>query len=85
MDGRQGLLRQADELDERARGARKAFAASLPIEQIAEAWSDFRGEVDDFNRVRWSEESDRRERQRDAEEELIQARREQRGTSRLLD
>jgi hypothetical protein len=61
------------------------FAASLPIEQLAEAWSDFRGEVDDFNRGRWSDESQRRERQRDAEAELIQARREQQGTSRLLD
>jgi|tagenome__1003787_1003787.scaffolds.fasta_scaffold20515815_1 hypothetical protein len=61
------------------------FAASLPIDQLAEAWNDFRAEVDDFSRARWSDESARRERERAADEELLRARREQRGTSSLLD
>jgi hypothetical protein len=61
------------------------FPASLPIEQLAEAWSDFRGEVDERNRARWSAEAERREREREADEELRRARREQRGTSQLLD
>jgi hypothetical protein len=61
------------------------FPASLPIEQLAEAWNDFRTEVEEFNRARWSEEDARREQERDAEDALLRARREQQGTSGLLD
>jgi hypothetical protein len=61
------------------------FPASLPIEQLAEAWNDFRGEVAEANRADWSAEEARRDRERDAGEERTRARREQQGTSRLLD
>jgi hypothetical protein len=61
------------------------FAASLPIEQLAEAWGDYREEIAAFNRGVWSAEEERRERARQADEELLAARREQLGTSDLLD
>jgi hypothetical protein len=61
------------------------FPASLPIDQLAEAWNDFRSEVDQANRARWAGESERRERDSQAEEERLEARREQHGTSGLLD
>jgi hypothetical protein len=61
------------------------FPASLAIEQLAEAWNDFRAEVREVNRARWSEESERRDRESREEQERLQARREQHGTSGLLD
>jgi hypothetical protein len=66
-------------------GTPDVFPASLPIEELAEAWNDFRGEVDEANRARWSEEAATRDLDQQVEEELLRARREQHGTSELLD
>jgi len=61
------------------------FGASLPAEQLAEAWGDFRAAVHEFNRRVWSEESGRRERRRQADAARADAMREQRGAADLLD
>jgi len=60
------------------------FPASIPIEQLAEAWADYTAAVESFNRNSWRAEDERRaaEAQREAEREG--ALREQRRTSELL-
>jgi hypothetical protein len=60
------------------------FPASIPIEQLAEAWADFTAAVESFNRSVWRAEDERRtaEAQREAERE--EALRDQRHTSELL-
>jgi hypothetical protein len=61
------------------------FPASLPTEQLAEAWGDYRAEVDAVSRRVWAEEDERREAQRLADAAYRDAMREQRGASDLLD
>ena len=61
------------------------FAASLPAEQLVEAWSDFKNAVREVNRRAWSEESKRRESRRQADAAKTDAMREQRGVADLLD
>jgi len=61
------------------------FPASLPTEQLLEAWTDFRAAVDAVNRRTWSKESERRELQRRADATAADAKREQRGVADLLD
>lgn len=61
------------------------FPASLPTEQLLEAWTDFRAAVDAVNRRTWRRESDRRELQRQADAAAADARRDQRGVADLLD
>jgi hypothetical protein len=61
------------------------FGASLPAEQLAEAWGDFRAAVHESNRRAWSLESARRDRQRQADATRADAMREQRDAADLLD
>jgi hypothetical protein len=61
------------------------FPASLPMEQLAEAWSDFRDEVHAYNAAIWAEEAARRERDRQEAKARAEAQEEQGGTSTLLD
>ena len=61
------------------------FPASLPAEQLVEAWGDFRDAVTAVNRRRWEDESARREAKRQADAAAADALREQRGVSDLLD
>jgi hypothetical protein len=61
------------------------FPASLPMEQLAEAWSDYRGEVRAYNAAIWTEEAARREQERQAAKARAEAEEEQSGTSTLLD
>jgi hypothetical protein len=59
--------------------------ASLPVEQIVEAWGDYRSAVDAVNRAAWSKQSAQREAQRQAQAAHADAVREQRGTVELLE
>jgi hypothetical protein len=61
------------------------FPASLPIDQLAEAWNDYRDEIDRWSAARWEAEQARREQERADAKELAEAREEQTGTSTLLD
>jgi hypothetical protein len=61
------------------------FPASLPIDQIAEAWNDYCDEVRRHGAAAWAAECERREGKRQAAQSLADARSEQRGTSGLLD
>jgi hypothetical protein len=61
------------------------FSAGLPIEQLAEAWADFRGEVETFNRAAWARASSAREAERQAREARALALAEQRDVAELLD
>lgn len=61
------------------------FPASLPMDQLAEAWSDYRAEVQRFNEERWETEDARREAERRDAKALDEAREDQSGTSSLLD
>ena len=61
------------------------FSAGLPIEQLAEAWGDYRAEVVMFNRAVWTRESERREDERQAQAERRDAFSEQRDVAELLD
>jgi hypothetical protein len=62
----------------------REFPASVPVEQLVEAWSDFKDEVAAHNRSIWEAESERREARRRAEAERRAAEDEERGTSELL-
>jgi hypothetical protein len=53
--------------------------------QLAEAWSDYRGEVRAYNAAIWAEEAARREQERQAAKAHAEAQEEQSGTSTLLD
>ena len=61
------------------------FSAGLPIEQLAEAWGDYRAEVNSFNRRNWASESQTREATRLAQKQREDTRREQQHVSDLLD
>ncbi|HEY2603772.1 MAG TPA: hypothetical protein VGI67_19590 [Thermoleophilaceae bacterium] len=61
------------------------FPASLPMDQLAEAWNDYCAEVHAFNAKLWSEEDQRREDEREEAQALAEAREEQTGTSDMLD
>jgi hypothetical protein len=61
------------------------FSASLPMDQLAEAWSDYTAEIEAFNAARWQEEDARREQERQDAQARAVAREEQAGTSNLLD
>lgn len=60
-------------------------SAGLPAEQLVDAWLDYRTEVDELNRARWSSESGARESQRVAQAEQDDEVREQRDALELLD
>jgi hypothetical protein len=60
------------------------FPASLPVEQLVEAWGDYQAAVAAFNRRVWAAEEESREAQRQAGEARDEALREQRHTSDLL-
>jgi hypothetical protein len=62
-----------------------AFPASLPMEQLAEAWSDYVGEVQAHNAASWAGEADAREAVRQQAKARAEAQEEQSGTSKLLD
>jgi hypothetical protein len=55
------------------------------MEQLAEAWADWQGAVELFNRDAWQRESRRRDAERQARETRDTALAEQRGVSDLLD
>ena len=61
------------------------FSAGLPIEQLADAWGDYRGEITAFNRAAWSKESDRREAARQAASARADLLADQAGVAELLD
>jgi hypothetical protein len=61
------------------------FPASLAMEQLAEAWSDYSAEIHAFNAATWAAEAERREQEREAAQARAEAQAEQTGTSRLLD
>ena len=61
------------------------FSAGLAIEQLAEAWGDFRAAVDAFNRSAWAQESARRAAALAAGQEREDALRDQRNVADLLD
>jgi hypothetical protein len=61
------------------------FPASLPVEQLVEAWGDYQAAVDGFNRRAWAGQSERREAQRQADAAHADALREQRDVVDLLD
>jgi hypothetical protein len=61
------------------------FPASLPMYQLAEAWTDYRAEIQRFGAARWQAEEARRESDRQEAQDLAEAREEQTGTSGLLD
>jgi hypothetical protein len=60
------------------------FPASIPIEQLAEAWADYTAAVDSFNRSSWRAEDERRAAEEQSEAEREEALRAQRQTSELL-
>ena len=60
------------------------FPASLPVEDLVEAWGDYQQAVAAFNRRVWAAEEGKREAQRQAGEAREEAFREQRHTSDLL-
>jgi hypothetical protein len=59
--------------------------ASLPVEQIVEAWGDYKAAVDAVNRATWSAQSAQREADRQAQAAHADAVREQRDVIQLLD
>ncbi len=61
------------------------FPASLPTEQLVEAWGDFGAAVGTVNRRAWADESARREERRRADAAAAEAMRRQRGVADLLD
>jgi hypothetical protein len=61
------------------------FSAGLPIEQLAEAWGDYRGAVDSFNESAWAEVSQTREAARVAEQQRRDLLHDQRHVADLLD
>jgi hypothetical protein len=61
------------------------FPASLPAEQIVEAWGDYKAAVDAFNRRAWARLSEQREADRQAQAARKDALREQRDVIELLD
>ena len=60
------------------------FPASLPIEQLVEAWGDYQAAIAAFNRRVWAAEDERREAKRQAGEAREEALRAQQHTSDLL-
>jgi hypothetical protein len=62
----------------------REFAASLPMEQLAEAWVDFEEEVARHNERIWRAERERREQERRLAAEQQAAEEVERGTSELL-
>jgi hypothetical protein len=62
----------------------REFGASLPIDQLAEAWNDFVEDVAGHNRRLWRAESDRRDAAYLSASELRAADEVERGTSGLL-
>ena len=60
------------------------FPASLPVEQLVEAWGDYQQAVAGFNRRAWAQLSERREAEQAALEAHEAALREQRHTADLL-
>jgi hypothetical protein len=60
------------------------FPASIPIEQLAEAWADYTAAVESFNRRSWSAEDERRGAAGESDAERDEALRRQRHTSDLL-
>jgi hypothetical protein len=60
------------------------FPATLPVEQLVEAWGDYQAAVAAFNRRVWAVEEQRREAERQAGDARQQALLEQRHTSDLL-
>jgi hypothetical protein len=85
FDGDSWVRLDSTRLAERSTLTPREFPAALPIEQLAEAWGDFRAEIDAFNRHVWEDELDRREAEREALAAREQMLREQRGTAGLLD
>jgi len=61
------------------------FPAALPVEQIVEAWGDYKAAVDAFNRSVWAAQSEQREAERVMHAAHQDALREQRGVIDLLD
>ena len=61
------------------------FSAGLPIEQLADAWGDYCGEVTAFNRGAWVKESERREAARQAASARADLLADQAGVAELLD
>jgi hypothetical protein len=61
------------------------FPASLAMEELAEAWSDYGAEIHAYNAATWAAEAARREQEREAANARAEAQREQSGTSKLLD
>jgi hypothetical protein len=61
------------------------FPASLPAEQIVDAWGDYKAAVDAVNRQVWRAQSAQREQQRQAQAAHADAVREQRDVIDLLD
>jgi hypothetical protein len=60
------------------------FSASLPMKALAEAWADYRGEVDAFNRAVWASQAARIEDARTAATDAEDVHRREQGTSDLL-
>jgi hypothetical protein len=61
------------------------FSAGLPIEQLAEAWGDFRAAVDSFNGRAWANESVSRDTDRAARQEREDTLRNQEHVADMLD
>ncbi|HEY7632185.1 MAG TPA: hypothetical protein VH817_15875 [Thermoleophilaceae bacterium] len=61
------------------------FPASLPMDQLAEAWSDYKDEIGRWASERWAAEDARREAEREDAKATAEAREDQTGTSTLLD
>jgi hypothetical protein len=61
------------------------FSGGLPMEQLAEAWADWQGAVETFNRAAWARRSAVLEAERDARAAREATLGEQRGVSELLD
>jgi hypothetical protein len=85
FDGDSWVRLDSTRLAERSTLTPREFPAALPIEQLADAWGDFRAEIDAFNRHTWERELDRRETERAALAAREETLREQRGTAGLLD
>lgn len=61
------------------------FSAGLPVEQIVDAWGDYKAAVDAFNRRTWDTLSEQQETQRQAADAHTDTIREQRDVLELLD
>jgi len=66
-------------------GVPDEFPASLPVEQLVEAWGDYRAAVAAFNARRWAGEAERREAKRLADADRAEAIREGRDVLDYLD